>query len=101
MKKYLMTAVAALAFGGLMTSCTHDVDGSGSSGDVATNVQESYEKAFLNTFGRPVDGFDWGFGPSTNATVANTRAMTRAIATKPNKPTFRDGVKSGDPRTRA
>lgn len=91
-----MTAVAALTFGGLMTSCTHDVDGSGSSGDVATNAQESYEKAFLNTFGRPVDGFDWGFGPSTNATVANTRAMTRAIATIPNKPTFRDGVKNGD-----
>lgn len=74
MKKYLMTAVAALTFGGLMTSCTHDVDGSGSSGDVATNAQESYEKAFLNTFGRPVDGFDWGFGNSTAA----SRAMTRA-----------------------
>lgn len=69
-----MTAVAALTFGGLMTSCTHDVDGSGSSGDVATNAQESYEKAFLNTFGRPVDGFDWGFGNSTAA----SRAMTRA-----------------------
>ena len=85
-----MTAVAALTFGGLMTSCTHDVDGSGSSGDVATNAQESYEKAFLNTFGRPVDGFDWGFGPSTNATVANTRAMTRTD--KPTKPSFRDGT---------
>ena len=96
MKKYLMTAVAALTFGGLMTSCTHDVDGSGSSGDVATNAQESYEQAFLNTFGRPVDGFDWGFGSGNNSTVASTRAMTRAIATKPNKPTFRDGVKNGD-----
>ena len=90
MKKYLMTAVAALTFGGLMTSCTHDVDGSGSSGDVATNAQESYEKAFLNTFGRPVDGFDWGFGPSTNATVANTRAMTRTYDDKPDQPEFRD-----------
>ena len=74
MKKYLMTAVAALIFGGLMTSCTHDIDGSGSSGDVAKNAQESYEQAFLNTFGRPVDGFDWGFGNSTAA----SRAMTRA-----------------------
>lgn len=74
MKKYLMTAVAALTFGGLMTSCTHDIDGSGSSGDVAKNAQESYEQAFLNTFGRPVDGFDWGFGNSTAA----SRAMTRA-----------------------
>lgn len=69
-----MTAVAALTFGGLMTSCTHDIDGSGSSGDVAKNAQESYEQAFLNTFGRPVDGFDWGFGNSTAA----SRAMTRA-----------------------
>ena len=96
MKKYFITAVAALTFGGLMTSCTHDVDGSGSSGDVATNAQESYEKAFLNTFGRPVDGFDWGFGSGNNSTAASTRAMTRAIATIPNKPTFRDGVKNGD-----
>lgn len=74
MKKYFITAVAALTFGGLMTSCTHDVDGSGSSGDVATNAQESYEQAFLNTFGRPIEGFDWGFGTGN----ATSRAMTRA-----------------------
>ena len=94
MKKYLITAVAALTFGGLMTSCTHDVDGSGSSGDVATNAQESYEKAFLNTFGRPVDGFDWGFGPSTNA---STRAMTRNIEgfTKPSFSTKANITKPG------
>lgn len=93
-----MTAVAALAFGGLMTSCTHDIDGSGSSGDVAQNAQESYEQAFLNTFGRPVDGFDWGFGIQTP--TANTRALTRANSigeltdvnkTMPTEPTFRDG----------
>ena len=89
-----MTAVAALTFGGLMTSCTHDVDGSGSSGDVATNAQESYEQAFLNTFGRPVDGFDWGFGPSTNA---STRAMTRNIEgfTKPSFSTKANITKPG------
>lgn len=82
MKKYLITAAAALAFGGLLTSCTHDLDDSGS-GDAAKTAQESYEQAFLNTFGRPVDGFDWGFGSGTNS--ASTRAMTRAI---PEKPTF-------------
>lgn len=94
MKKYLMTAVAALTFGGLMTSCTHDVDGSGSSGDVAKNAQESYEQAFLNTFGRPVDGFDWGFGSGNNSTAASTRGMTRTLQPShnfsndiPSKPT--------------
>ncbi len=74
MKKYFITAVAALALGGLMTSCSHDIDDSGSSVDIATNAQESYEQAFLNTFGRPIEGFDWGFGSSTAA----SRAMTRA-----------------------
>ena len=96
MKKYLMTAATALVLGGLMTSCTKDLDSGGSSSGLSDNPLQNYEQAFLNTFGRPVDGFDWGFGPSTNATVANTRAMTRAIATIPNKPTFRDGVKNGD-----
>ena len=74
MKKYLMTAVAALSLGGFMTSCTHDVDGSSSSGDIATNAQESYEQAFLNTFGRPIEGFDWGFGNASAASRATTRA---------------------------
>ena len=85
-----MTAVAALTFGGLMTSCTHDIDGSGSSGDVAKNAQERYEQAFLNTFGRPVDGFDWGFGSGNNSTVVSTRAMTRTYDDRPDQPEFRD-----------
>ena len=86
MKKYLMTAVAALSLGGLFTSCTHDVDGSSSSGDVATNAQESYEQAFLNTFGRPIEGFDWGFG-SSSATISSTRG-TRVFDDKPSQPSF-------------
>ena len=95
MKKYFITAVAALSFGGLMTSCTHDVDSSSSSGDVAQNAKESYEQAFLNTFGRPVEGLDWGFGPSTNA---STRAMTRNIEgfTKPSFSTKANITKPGD-----
>lgn len=86
MKKYFITAVAALSLGGLFTSCTHDVDGSSSSGDVAQNAQESYEQAFLNTFGRPVEGFDWGFG-SSSATTASTRG-TRVFDDKPTQPSF-------------
>lgn len=93
MKKYLMTAVAALALGGLMTSCTHDVDSSSSSGDVAQNAKESYEQAFLNTFGRPVEGLDWGFG-SSSATTGSTRALTRAI---PTKPTFSSQTDVAEP----
>ena len=75
MKKYFITAVAALSLGGLFTSCTHDIDGSSSSVDIATNAQESYEQAFLNTFGRPIEGFDWGFGNASAASKATTRAM--------------------------
>ena len=74
MKKYLMTAATALVLGGLMTSCTKDLDSGGSSSGLSDNPLQNYEQAFLNTFGRPVDGFDWGFGNSTAA----SRAMTRA-----------------------
>lgn len=69
-----MTAAAALVLGGLMTSCTKDLDSGGSSSGLSDNPLQNYEQAFLNTFGRPVDGFDWGFGNSTAA----SRAMTRA-----------------------
>ena len=88
-----MTAVAALSLGGLMTSCTKDKDLSGGTAQSSQDIQKTYEEAFLSTFGRPVEGLNWGFGPNT---TANTRAMTRSIATKPSKPTFRDGVKNGD-----
>ena len=76
MKKYLMTAATALVLGGLMTSCTKDLDSGGSSSGLSDNPLQNYEQAFLNTFGRPVDGFDWGFGPGNNSTAASTRAMT-------------------------
>ena len=86
-----MTAVAALTFGGLMTSCTKDLDSGGSSSGLSDNPLQNYEQAFLNTFGRPVDGFNWGFGENT---VASTRAITRTIisdydfnAAVPTKPT--------------
>ena len=89
MKKYLMTAATALVLGGLMTSCTKDLDSGGSS-SISQNAKESYKEAFVSTFGMPVEGLDWGFGPGTNAAIANTRAMTRVD--KPTKPSFRDGT---------
>ena len=96
-----MTAVAALALGGLMTSCTKDTDLSGGTARSSQDVQKTYEEAFLNTFGRPVEGLDWGFGIANNSTVANTRAMTRANSigeltdvdkTMPAQPTFSEEI---------
>ena len=108
MKKYLMTAATALVLGGLMTSCTKDTDLSGGTARSSQDVQKTYEEAFLNTFGRPVEGLDWGFGIANNSTVANTRAITRANSigeltdvdkTMPEEPTFRDGEEGVPPIT--
>ena len=73
MKKYLMTAVAALALGGLMIRCTKDTDLYEGTAQSSQDIQKAYEAAFLSTFGKPVDGLNWGFGPD----AAGTRAMTR------------------------
>lgn len=103
-----MTAATALVLGGLMTSCTKDTDLSGGTARSSQDVQKTYEEAFLNTFGRPVEGLDWGFGIANNSTVANTRAMTRANSigeltdvdkTMPEEPTFRDGEEGVPPIT--
>ena len=88
MKKYLMTAATALVLGGLMTSCTKDLD-SGGSVSLSQNAKENYKEAFVSTFGMPVEGLDWGFGPGTNAAIASTRAMTRTFDDRPTQPTFR------------
>ena len=69
-----MTAATALVLGGLMTSCTKDTDLSGGTARNSQDVQKTYEEAFLNTFGRPVEGLDWGFGIANSATRAFTRA---------------------------
>ena len=66
MKKYLMTGMAAVVFGGLFTSCSHDIEGDGSAQD---QIQKTYEEAFVTRFGTPAADLDWGFGSSQ----ANTR----------------------------
>ena len=82
MKKYLITSAAALALCGLITSCSHDIDGLTPEESVAA----TYEKAFITAFGQPAPDQTWGFGPS----VATSRAMTRG--SMPSKPSFRDGT---------
>ncbi len=66
MKKYLMTGMAAVVFGGLFTSCSHDIEGDGSAQD---QIQKTYEEAFVTRFGQPAADLDWGFG----STQASTR----------------------------
>ena len=85
MKKYLLTSAAALAFCGLFTSCTHDLGYDESSAQ--NSVVKKYEQAFITAFGQPDPNQEWGFGVTTQA----TRAMTRAT-NQPQKPTFHDGT---------
>lgn len=73
MKKYLMTGIAALAMGGMFTSCSHDM--SLYNGNQSEQVVNNYEQAFINTYGEPASNQTWGFGETT---VAGTRGMTRA-----------------------
>jgi hypothetical protein len=93
MKKYLMTAMAAVAMGVAFTSCSHNTDlygGEDGSGKInGRTAQEQieldkaiYKAAFEQAFGKVAPTVDWGFGGY------NTRAMTRANA-----------VVSGDPFT--
>ena len=85
MKKYLMTGIAALAMGGMFTSCSHDM--SLYNGDGTKAVVEKYEEAFVSAYGEPAANQTWGFGEKTT-TVAGTRGMTRSV---PSSPTFKDG----------
>ena len=92
MKKYLMTAMAAVAMGVAFTSCSHNTDlygGEEGGGKInGRTVQEQieldkavYNAAFEQSFGKVAPTVDWGFGPST-------RALTRAAL--PSTPEFRD-----------
>ena len=74
MKKYLMKGIAALALGGIITSCSHDMD-QYKGGNTTENIKKNYENAFIETFGPVANTQTWGFG---SATVAGTRGGTRA-----------------------
>lgn len=73
MKKYLMTGIAALTLGGMITSCSHDMDQY--VGNATENVKKTYENAFVQAFGNPASDQDWGFG----STTAGSRGLTRTI----------------------
>lgn len=75
-----MTAATALVLGGMMTSCTHDTDVAQTA---SQDIIQQYEKVFTTAFGTPAPNQTWGFGESSS-TVANTRAFTRSLPTKPS-----------------
>ena len=70
-----MTGIAALAMGGMFTSCSHDM--SIYSGSQSEQILQKYEQTFVQTFGEPASTQTWGFGSST---TAGTRGMTRTIS---------------------
>ena len=73
MKKYLMTGITALAFCGLFTSCTHDM--TNYVGDKSGEIKRDYENKFIERFGTPAPDQEWGFGTTTAASRAGSRAV--------------------------
>lgn len=69
-----MTAAAALAFGGLFMSCSHDDI---TTGNGSISVIDNYEQAFISRFGQPAANQTWGFEDfNAQETPATTRAAT-------------------------
>lgn len=89
MKKYFLTSAAALAFCGLFTSCTHDLDYDGEAAAAQNSVVKTYEQAFVTAFGQPDPNQEWGFGSKNSS----TRAFTRVIQPTFNFPNDADGSK--------
>lgn len=71
MKKYLMTGVAALAMCAAFTSCSHDTTPM-TQEEInqfeAQKIVNTYNQAFIATFGQPAANQDWGFGSSSTRT---------------------------------
>ena len=86
MKKYLMTAAAAIALCGTFTSCTHDDI---TTGNGKIDVVENYEQAFITRFGQPAVNQTWGFG---KAEIAGTRSQTNPTVPHINAPYDADWV---------
>lgn len=76
MKKYLMMGVAALAFGFVAVSCSHEVEQLSEEELQQYEIQKikaNYERAFIKTFGQPASNQDWGFSD------ANARTRTISV----------------------
>ena len=76
MKKYLMGGIAAVAICAAFTSCSKNNElfdqnaaEQAKQQEQVNKMNENYEKAFINTFGKPSSTHTWGFG----ATKASTR----------------------------
>lgn len=77
MKKYLMGGIAAVAVCAAFTSCSKNNElfdqnaaEQAKQQEQVNKMNENYEKAFINTFGKPSSTHTWGFG----ATKASTRS---------------------------
>ena len=76
MKKYLMMGAAALAFGFVAVSCSHEVEQLSEEELQQYEIQKikaNYERAFIKTFGQPASNQDWGFSD------ANARTRTISV----------------------
>ena len=81
MKKYLMTALTAVALSGLFTGCSKEMETNGETTAEADIIQ-TYENAFITRFGQPHENQTWGFGSVAGTRVENANANEWA---DPNK----------------
>lgn len=72
MKKYLMTAVAALALCAGFTACSSDDEGS-----YSLNRQEVYKQAFEKEFGKVAANQNWGFVNQTGVNATRSHNVNR------------------------
>lgn len=110
-----MTGIAAVAMCAAFTSCSHDIV-SASPEDIemqrAEKIQNTYNKAFIATFGQPAANQDWGFSSAltrsivpennnytlTNQPASNPEAPSQPVFRgKPTIPTFSATVPQGTP----
>ena len=71
-----MTGVAAIALCAAFTSCSKNEElyDQGKVNQIsAAQIQESYNQAFIQTFGQPAANQDWGFGSNAKTRVADPR----------------------------
>lgn len=73
-----MTVMAAVALGGLFSSCSKEMESVEGSSSVVQDIVANYETAFITRFGQPAENQTWGFGPITSGTraVVETPSIT-------------------------
>lgn len=63
-----MTVMAAVALGGLFSSCSKEMESVEGTNSVVQDIVANYETAFITRFGQPAETQTWGFGPITSGT---------------------------------